>query len=162
MKKRFLCRALCLCFAAALALAFASTALASSSYAPANAAYYVATEDVNIRSGPSAKYPVIGTLKKGAVVYGLGSSGAWRQIVVNPSNVSAYVSESYLKAYDKLDASSVVSYPACSAPLYDYGPGTVPGRVFAYNYPGYYPYAYPWGWYYPSYYPWYGCNPCCR
>lgn len=57
----------------------------------------VATANVNVRTGPSTSYPVIGYLVQGETVQKTGTSGNWTQ--VRYKNQTAYVSSSYLKAY---------------------------------------------------------------
>ncbi len=56
---------------------------------------YYATANVNVRSGPSTRYSVVGGLTSGQRVTVVGSSGNWYRISWN--NGSAYVSASYLR-----------------------------------------------------------------
>ncbi len=56
---------------------------------------YYATAKVNVRSGPSTSYSVVGGLAKDQRVTVTGSSGNWYRISWN--NGSAYVSASYLR-----------------------------------------------------------------
>ena len=57
----------------------------------------VATANVNVRTGPSTSYSILGYLVKGETVQKTGTSGNWTQVKYN--NQTAYVSSSYLKAY---------------------------------------------------------------
>ncbi len=66
---------------------------------------YYATAKVNVRSGPSTSYSVVGGLTKDQRVTVTGSSGNWYRI--SWSNGSAYVSASYLR-----QASSAPSTPS--------------------------------------------------
>ncbi len=57
--------------------------------------YRSATEPVNVRTGPdSAKYPVIGSLKKGETVQYLGDSGNWAMVLYKGK--IGFVHSSYL------------------------------------------------------------------
>lgn len=53
-----------------------------------------ATANVNVRSGPSTKYSIVGWLAKGETIRKTGSSGNWTKVAYN--NGTAYVSSSYL------------------------------------------------------------------
>lgn len=137
MKTRFASRLMCVLLCLVLLMAVAGTALAST-----YSAYYYTTAPVNVRSGPGMEYSIIGSLTTGQVIIGLGSSNGWIQIYTS-NNVTAYVSASYLAAYQYADATTRVVYPTCSTPSYYYDYynyynyyGTAPGQVFAY-YPGY-------------------------
>ncbi len=70
---------------------------------------YYATANVNVRSGPSTRYSVVGGLSSGQRVTVTGSSGNWYRI--SWSSGSAYVSASYLR-------------PATSAPAAPSTPST--------------------------------------
>ncbi len=143
MKRRSTCRRICLLACAVMLLAFAGTALADVYTVPTYSNYYSTTAALNIRSGPGMQHPIIGTLSAGQVVMGLGTSDNWMQIVVNSTNITAYVSASYLSAYPYIDATTRVVYPVCSRPVYYYGYHNAPyvqGELFYYqpNYWNYY------------------------
>jgi uncharacterized protein YraI len=78
-------------------------------------AYGVATEAVNVRSGPSTSYPSYGVVPAGASapIIGKSADGGWWQFSVDPAKVSAgnvWVSASYVTAYN------VGSVPVVEAP----------------------------------------------
>jgi len=57
--------------------------------------YFVATSDLNVRSGIGSKYPVLLTLKKGDQVLVLSKHGTWYK--VGYSNKIGYASSKYLE-----------------------------------------------------------------
>ena len=59
--------------------------------------YYVNAGRLNVRSGPSSKYSVVGVLNRGQVVTSLGRSGNWTQIQL--SSGVGYVYTKYITAY---------------------------------------------------------------
>ncbi len=136
MKNRSFCRKLCAVACAVLLLAIAGTALAAPYTLPTYSAYYITSAAINVRSGPGLQHAVIGTVAEGQIVQGLGTSGAWMQIVVSPMNITAYVSAGYLTPYNYLDASDRVVFPVCARPVYNYNddnPIYVPGQLFYYE-----------------------------
>lgn len=66
--------------------------------------YYVNAKQLNVRSGPSIEYPVIGKLSKGEVHLGTPSTSSWIKIeLISISNgelkqKTGYVHKSYLSA----------------------------------------------------------------
>ncbi len=170
MKKRSRLKKLCALVAVIAVLVFAGSALADTYTVPTYSSYFQTTAAVNVRSGPSLKYPIIGTVSQGQVVQGLGSSGGWTQIVVSPANTTAYVSSSYLSSYIYMDATSRVVYPSCTVPVYNYNnyhstPYTQ-GELFYYQNPWNNCYGYNYNYnYYGYYYPstcYNTCGGCCR
>lgn len=57
----------------------------------------VATANVNVRSGPSTSYSIVGSLAKGATITRTGTSGSWTK--VSYSGRTAYVHSAYLAVY---------------------------------------------------------------
>lgn len=67
--------------------------------------YYVNAELLNVRSGPSVDYPVIGKLTKGEVHLGTPSTSSWIKIeIISISNgklkqITGYVQKKYLSTF---------------------------------------------------------------
>ena len=59
---------------------------------------YYATTELNVRTGPSTKYPIIGELAKNQQVTRVGKSGNWYKLLTTDGS-DAYASASYLKLY---------------------------------------------------------------
>ena len=67
-------------------------------------AYYIATSDVNVRTGPSARYSVSFTLKKDNQVELLAKGKDWYK--VKYAEKSGYVHSKYLKLNESLSAAN--------------------------------------------------------
>ncbi len=59
---------------------------------------YYATTELNVRTGPGTKYPVIGELAKNQQVTRVGKSGNWYKLLTTDGS-DAYASASYLKLF---------------------------------------------------------------
>ena len=66
-----------------------STAVSVSTTTTATGVKY-ATTSLNVRSGPSTKYSIIGALTKGQAVTIVGTSGNWSKIIYNGTTAYAY------------------------------------------------------------------------
>lgn len=81
--------------ATSIALSFTLGGLILSGTASATTPY-VATNAVNVRSGPGTSYPILGVLSVGDAVSGAPASGGW--VKVTYRGATGYVSGDYLKA----------------------------------------------------------------
>jgi uncharacterized protein YvpB/SH3-like domain-containing protein len=64
-------------------------------FASAESLNYTATENLNIRSGPSTKYAIIGTVKKGSNLNIIGNAAGWYNVIYNGKK--GFVSGQYVK-----------------------------------------------------------------
>ncbi len=76
----------------------------SSGSSSASGTTMVATANVNVRTGPSTSYSILGFLTKGTTITKVGTSGSWTKVVYNGSY--AYVYSSYLSVYSGSGGSS--------------------------------------------------------
>ncbi len=80
-----------------------------------------ATTGLNVRSGPSTGYPIIGELKKNQVVTRTGTSGNWS--IINLNGVKGYAYSAYLKPTSG-GGSTVTTLYATGTVNVRSGPGT--------------------------------------
>jgi uncharacterized protein YgiM (DUF1202 family) len=76
----------------------------SSGSSSASGTTMVATANVNVRSGPSTSYSILGFLTKGTTITKVGTSGSWTKVVYGGSY--AYVHSAYLSVYSGSSGSS--------------------------------------------------------
>jgi 3D (Asp-Asp-Asp) domain-containing protein len=65
----------------------------------------IPTTNLNVRSGPSTKYRVVGSLKKNKSVTILSSSQGWNRVRL-PNNKEGFVSSKYIKSSQSLGTTS--------------------------------------------------------
>lgn len=115
--KKSMCRVAALILVLVFAFATMTTALA---YSRGDTLY--AKKAVNVRSGPSTKYAVIGELIQNEQVTYLGRSGNWYK--VDYYGESGYVYKTYLSSYETGASADVTKlYAASNASVYA-GPGS--------------------------------------
>lgn len=58
---------------------------------------YVTTDNVKVRSGPSAQYKVVAEIKSGTKVNAVATDGEWLKIISKQGNPPGYIPERYAK-----------------------------------------------------------------
>lgn len=61
---------------------------------------YIATSDVNVRSGPGTRYQIVARIKKGTRVNVAGREGEWLRVVSKHGNPPGYIDQRFARPAD--------------------------------------------------------------